>query len=201
MRNYYRENPEQCEKRAERARNWWTPERRYKYHPSKTTPRPAAWNKGLTRSDPRVDANIRAASDTRRRRVFLTNAESLHLKELVRYGSDNNLWKGGVTPAEHKLLTSRKGREWSRYIIARFGFQCFCCNATVKLLAHHIFSRKHYPELAFHPDNGVSLCISCHRKLHGMAPKDKERLDAWRKRTLAPVGYAIPESLTTYLVT
>lgn len=78
----------------------------------------------------------------------------------------------------HKLRLAnalRNGRStrwcltlWSRYIRARDGDRCVCCDSTDQLQAHHIWRRATYPHGWFELGNGVKLCRACHRIPHAI---------------------------------
>ena len=52
-------------------------------------------------------------------------------------------------------------KQWGDFIKYLFP-RCIICGSTKKLEAHHVKPRKHFPELALAPDNGVTLCHECH---------------------------------------
>lgn len=55
---------------------------------------------------------------------------------------------------------------WKRAVYKRDHRTCQKCQSKEKLRAHHILSWKDYPELRFELSNGITLCKSCHDKLH-----------------------------------
>lgn len=65
--------------------------------------------------------------------------------------------------------------EWRRSILDRDGRQCVECGSTDNLEAHHIRTWKDYPELRFVVDNGVTLCVGCHRPLN----KNEEKVEGY----------------------
>jgi len=46
-------------------------------------------------------------------------------------------------------------------------FQCTDCGAKGYLQVHHIKEVSNYPELIWELDNGKTVCVSCHEKIHG----------------------------------
>lgn len=54
---------------------------------------------------------------------------------------------------------------WSESIKSR-DVVCTQCKATTGLVAHHIRPKSQYPELKYKLDNGVTLCVDCHRLHH-----------------------------------
>ena len=56
--------------------------------------------------------------------------------------------------------------QWSKTIKKRDGNKCQTCSSKENLNAHHILHRKHYPKLSFNINNGITLCNTCHLKVH-----------------------------------
>lgn len=68
------------------------------------------------------------------------------------------------------FYTSKRWRRKRRYILARDGFLCQECkkygkNTDAKIV-HHIKEIEDYPELSMRDSNLISVCASCHNKLH-----------------------------------
>lgn len=57
---------------------------------------------------------------------------------------------------------------WRESIFKRDHFTCKACGKSkgVKYNAHHLYSKNKYPKLVFDLDNGVTLCVPCHKKFH-----------------------------------
>ena len=62
---------------------------------------------------------------------------------------------------------SLKGREWKRLVFEKDAYKCQKCFLSDNLNAHHIMNWNDYPELRFEVNNGLTLCLKCHRTLHG----------------------------------
>lgn len=82
-------------------------------------------------------------------------------------GEKHPNWKGGKTP----FATLFKGRKdfsiWRLSIFQRDNFTCKkCLQKGGKLHVHHIFPVKKYHELIMEKNNGVTLCVNCHRLFH-----------------------------------
>jgi hypothetical protein len=77
----------------------------------------------------------------------------------------NHLWKGGITPVNQKIRMSIESRLWREAVFARDNWTCQNCgdNKGGNLQAHHIKSFSEYEELRFALDNGITLCIDCHK--------------------------------------
>lgn len=81
-----------------------------------------------------------------------------------RTGKDNNMWKGGITPANTKIRNSDEYKLWRKSVFERDGYQCQVCEQVGGVLnAHHIKEFSNYPELRLAIDNGITLCKSCHK--------------------------------------
>lgn len=84
-----------------------------------------------------------------------------------RSGERCHLWKGGITPDNHKIRSSLEYRTWRDSVFARDDFHCKRCGKVgVYLHAHHICNFAAYPELRFVVDNGATLCKPCHKEFH-----------------------------------
>lgn len=82
-------------------------------------------------------------------------------------GARHYLWKGGVwQPGEQRERKTPGYRIWRRTVFERDGFKCRTCGAKGYVVAHHIKGFREYPELRFEPTNGLTLCRSCHAKVH-----------------------------------
>lgn len=80
-------------------------------------------------------------------------------------GDKNPNWRGGnssVDPDRNRY----KAKKWSADVKARDSFACIECGETEMLHSHHVKSWKHYPELRYDLDNGVTLCETCHQQAH-----------------------------------
>lgn len=57
--------------------------------------------------------------------------------------------------------------QWRKAVFVRDGFQCQVCNRVGgKLNAHHIKPFAKYKELRFDVDNGITVCVECHKDIH-----------------------------------
>ena len=102
------------------------------------------WNKGLNKkTDKRIE---RMSKD--------------------RMGIKNWMWKDDTTQSwrdKHK----RELRKWRERIFERDNYTCQKCGERGgQLHPHHIRHLSEYPEEALDIDNGITLCIRCHKKEH-----------------------------------
>ena len=85
-------------------------------------------------------------------------------------GSNNNRWKGGITPENLKVRWSVKMKNFRNEIFKRDNYTCKSCGRTRKsgdrviLNIHHIKSFAIHKELRFDKDNVITLCLECHTK-------------------------------------
>jgi len=99
------------------------------------------WNRGLTKEDPRVDANsegLRKWSRSEEGRKF----SSLYMKKYREngvipslYGPDHPQWKNGITSLHIRARNSL--RSWRDPIRVRDGFKCRECGSTENLEVNH----------------------------------------------------------------
>ncbi len=83
------------------------------------------------------------------------------------YGEKCWNWKGGVTSEAQKLRKTDKYKKWRMSVFIRDSFICqHCGQKGGQLHAHHILFYIEYPDLQLCVDNGQTLCVSCHKKLH-----------------------------------
>jgi hypothetical protein len=80
-------------------------------------------------------------------------------------GERNRHWNGGVTKEHLSIMNKREYRLWRDAIFNRDNFTCqHCGKRGGNLEAHHIKPFSEYPDLRFNIDNGVTLCLKCHRQ-------------------------------------
>ena len=107
-----------------------------------------SWNKGLTKSDSRMQYERPTAWRKNDPRISKENQHD---------------WKGGITPIRTKLRHSFQYEEWRKKVFERDLYTCQDCNAIGEYLhADHIKSFSDYPELRFEVSNGRTLCVPCH---------------------------------------
>lgn len=89
-------------------------------------------------------------------------------------GEANSQWRGGITPENTRIRQSVEGLYWREAVLKRDDYTCRHCGAkgskrrgaAVVLHVHHIKGFAAFPELRFDVDNGLTLCIPCHHKVH-----------------------------------
>jgi 5-methylcytosine-specific restriction endonuclease McrA len=73
---------------------------------------------------------------------------------------DDPWWR--VDPA---IRREPEHRHWRRTVLKRDGWQCRLCRSIRDLQVHHIVPLREEPEAAHDPDNGITLCACCHRRV------------------------------------
>ena len=61
---------------------------------------------------------------------------------------------------------TRHLKGWAKIIHTDGNQVCQICGESSDI-AHHIFHKANYPELAFNRNNGIALCNQCHYEVHG----------------------------------
>jgi len=109
-------------------------------------------------------------------------------------GSKAHTWKGGITPSQFTIRTSKKYEAWRLKVFIRDSYTCQRCHQVGgEIHAHHIkrFSvilddiRQKFPLLSvesiaqnfkdlWNVANGITLCKVCHRNEHKKTKKGKE---------------------------
>lgn len=82
-----------------------------------------------------------------------------------------------ITKAQEKkykaTLDKKLLAEWSKRV--RAGGKCEVCGATAFLNGHHVLAKEAYPALRYCPQNGVSLCVTCHK----FGPRSAHKNGVW----------------------
>lgn len=77
--------------------------------------------------------------------------------------------KGGCALPNDPYYQHAKHKRWRALVLRRDKYLCRECarygKRTEATHAHHIRSRKEWPELAYDVSNGVALCNMCHARI------------------------------------
>ena len=104
-----------------------------------------------------------------------------HPKEHTEYGRKMGLknieenhpnWKGGISLLEFEKAFGIKKEEWkilAQKIRIRDGFICQYCGKKNSTSVHHILPKR--IKIDNHPENLITLCRSCHRKVEVLTDK------------------------------
>lgn len=82
-------------------------------------------------------------------------------------GPANHNWKGGITNVNQKRRNDPRLLEWRKLVFERDNFTCQKCGTRGYLQAHHIIPFSKDFSKAFDVENGLTVCITCHEKIHG----------------------------------
>lgn len=100
-------------------------------------------------------------------------------------------WKDGGSLVRERARYSGDAAKWRDAVKARDGYECVKCGAKSNLHAHHIKSFSDHPELRTQLENGMTLCVTCHSKVHGR----------WvGKAVHAETGEEFPEDVSNKLI-
>jgi hypothetical protein len=89
-----------------------------------------------------------------------------------------------TTPSKYPFFRGEEHAEWSLDIRRRDGFTCQKCgkHGYSGIHAHHIEAYNVAIDLRCDINNGIALCIGCHRdfhKIYGMGGNTRVQLDEW----------------------
>lgn len=102
-----------------------------------------------------------------------------------RTSGENNTTYDLSVSAEDRMRkrTFSEYRVWRRAVKKRDRYSCVCCrNTTGVVCAHHLNGYEWFPEGRTDIDNGVTLCINCHRafhKVYGKKGNTREQFYDW----------------------
>ncbi len=87
-------------------------------------------------------------------------------------GKNHPRWKGGISRPCKMAYSSADYKKWRLTVFTRDNFTCQGCQKVGGYLnAHHIKGFTHYPKLRFVVDNGITLCLGCHKLTHNYGGK------------------------------
>jgi predicted HNH restriction endonuclease len=85
-------------------------------------------------------------------------------------GNRNPHWKDGTGYERAGRKHEERVNQWRRRVFATDPYNCQWCGYKQgkpnSLNAHHIKSWSKYSDERFNVDNGITLCVKCHRELH-----------------------------------
>jgi len=98
----------------------------------------------------------------------LTIKQRKHLSNSKK-GEKNHFWKGGITKINKLIRNSIEYKLWRESVFQRDDWTCQVCEEKprgekfVVLNAHHKKPFSKFSELRFDIDNGITLCLDCHK--------------------------------------
>ena len=82
-------------------------------------------------------------------------------------GEKSYAWRGGITEENHRLRNCLEYQEWRKSVFTTDDYTCVRCGKHGGYLhAHHLDGFAVRPEFRFDLDNGVTLCLGCHKIVH-----------------------------------
>jgi len=85
----------------------------------------------------------------------------------MRQGENNPNWRGGISSSRDKLRGSVEFKEWRIVVFERDNYTCRTCGKRGgELNAHHIIHLAVDITKAVDVDNGLTLCVDCHKLEH-----------------------------------
>jgi len=100
-------------------------------------------------------------------RIF--SLEHRRKKSNAQKGEKNHQWRGGIGNKNHLIRKSLEYRIWAMEVYKKDQWTCRLCRKICgrgNIIAHHLKLFSEFPELRFCIDNGITLCRSCHMKIH-----------------------------------
>lgn len=75
-------------------------------------------------------------------------------------------WQGGITDNTEREVKYPGYGTWRKLVYERDKYMCQVCAAKRNLCAHHVKAIAEYPALVLVVDNGIILCVPCHKEVH-----------------------------------
>lgn len=137
----------------------------------------AGWNKGIPlpaqqRDNLSAHAKQRIGEKSPRYRVTLDKTTrgkiANSLKGKYRQHLNPNWKNGGTTRYRRIIMGQYEYKEWRKAVYERDNYTCQMCQkpSNGDIQAHHIYPVKTHPERILDVNNGVTLCIPCHKSIH-----------------------------------
>ena len=163
-------------KKINESKKAWS-ERKFCSRKCINTGRPA-WNKGT----PMSEEVKKRVEHTFFKKGNIPSPKAIEALR-ARKGPLNNMWKGGITPLNHKIRWSSEMIKWRKDVFARDNYTCQTCQRKrqpgdrVILNADHIKPFASFPELRFDINNGRTLCEECHKQTATWGVNQKYQLN------------------------
>lgn len=91
----------------------------------------------------------------------------LYLKKCADFQEKHPRWRGGAIDDNAVQRRSTEYRDWRDAVYERDNYTCQICGQRGGTLnAHHIKHFANHPKLRTTVENGITLCIRCHRSVH-----------------------------------
>lgn len=81
-------------------------------------------------------------------------------------GANNPNWKGAKVSDAVRERRSYEAKIWRAACLERDDFKCTVCGSAENLHVHHVLEFADYPDRRWDINNGKTLCVFCHEKVH-----------------------------------
>jgi len=176
----------------------------YGKHHTEESKQKISMNSGM-KNDPKAREKVSVALSGRRLTQEVRNKISIAMKKRVKQGI-HNFWKGGISRDYQKLnhsLRNTDWRIWRERVFERDDYTCQRCGIrsgngkAVYLEPHHKITVKECVDeglynLIYDVDNGLTLCRSCHKQVHGWNSAERPGWVKVRMNKNAFVTEALP---------
>ncbi len=136
--------------------------------------RAKSWNKGLNKKN---CSSMQKQSNSLKKhwrennhpKGMLGKKHSNKTKEIMsnnRQKEKGSNWKGGITKIIRGIRRSPEYYQWRKKVFKNDNYECHICKSKIKLNAHHIYSISEFPQKIFEKNNGIVLCMQCHKEIH-----------------------------------
>jgi len=102
---------------------------------------------------------------SKKKRHPLSN-ETREKLSIIRSGSGNARWKGGITAKIRGIRRSPEYYQWRKAVLVKYKGICQRCGSSEKPQAHHKLCVVDFPSRIFDIENGEVLCRECHKELN-----------------------------------
>lgn len=93
-------------------------------------------------------------------------SDNNHIKPIRTKSIFHHNWKGGIYETVAKIRCCPAYKKWKVSVLKRDNYTCRQCGNKKSLHVHHIKSFSRYPDLRFDINNGITLCVKCHKLTH-----------------------------------
>lgn len=101
-------------------------------------------------------------------------------------GVDIEEWEDFSNDEHKRAWKSKRAKRWSQDIFKRDNYTCGLCGKRGgDLEAHHIIRRADAPDLTYNLNNGITLCVPCHKETFGKEANYAEGLRAMVDKKLS----------------
>ena len=146
------------------------------YHSDKTKEKISNSHRGMVFTQQHIEnlrkshLGVKPSDETREKMRQSRTGRKLSIQTRIKIslshlGSKSYLWKGGLTKINDNIRKTLEYKLWRESVFERDNWTCQECGCSSGYKqAHHIKSFSEYPDLMFSVNNGITLCVKCHKK-------------------------------------